>query len=120
MSCNDTYDICINQYASYKMPLQFTDQDNNAINISGWSISGSIKEKYKSTETVASFGLETVNPTSGSINLYLTPAQTAILVKSQYVYDVIAEITGSSPPETVRLLEGNVTVDPGVTDGQIF
>lgn len=121
MSCTITpYDLCIKQHASYKMPLQFTDESNAAIDITNWIISGSIKEKYKSTSTIAEFNLEEVNRVSGSINLYLTPVQTALLIKTQYVYDVIIEVSGSSPPETVRVLQGTVSVSPGVTDGQTF
>ena len=39
--------------------------------------------------------------------------QTATLKPGRYVYDV--EITGTSPVETLRVLEGLVTVTPEVT-----
>lgn len=120
MSCQTPYDICVPQFASFKLPLQFTSENNEAIDITTWIFSGSIKEKYKSTTAIAEFNIEEVNRVSGSINLYLTPAQTAVFIKTQYVYDIIAEVSGSSPPETVRLMEGVVAVGPGVTDGQTF
>ena len=108
MSCNSDTNLCINQYASYKLSLQFTDVAGAPLDISTWMISGSIKEN---------FGIETVSLPSASINIYLTPDQTALLTKSQYVYDLIAQVSGSSPEETVRLLEGTVSIDPGVTEG---
>ena len=117
MSCNSDTNLCINQYASYKLSLQFTDVVGAPLDISTWMISGSIKEKYKSTGSVVDFGIETVSLPSASINIYLTPDQTALLTKSQYVYDLIAQVSGSSPEETVRLLEGTVSIDPGVTEG---
>ena len=117
MSCNEETNICINQYASYSLPLQFTDGSGSFLDISAWQISGSIKDKYKSTTSVVDFGVETLSLPSASVRLYLTPDQTALLTKALYYYDVIAQISGSSPAESVRLLEGQVTVDPGVTEG---
>lgn len=115
-----TYNLCVYQHASFKMPVQFTDSNGQSIDITNWTFSGSIKEKYKSTSTIAYFGVEEVNRTSGSVNFYLTPAQTALFVKNQYYYDIIAEVSGSNPPETLRVLEGTISVDFGVTDGALY
>lgn len=120
MSCNTTYDLCVNQHSSYKLSVTVNDTGSNPMNLTSWYLSGSIKEKYTSTTPVVEFGIQPVVLASGSFNLYLTPAQTALLTKAQYVYDVLGEISGTSPPETIRLLEGNVEVNPGVTNGAVY
>lgn len=118
MSCNTTdFNLCINQYASYTLNLNFTDDDGVALDISDWQVSGSIKQKYKDASSLVEFDVTTVSLPSASINLHLTPSQTSLLTKTQYYYDVIAHVSGSDPAETIRLLEGTVTVDPGVTVG---
>ena len=117
MSCNTEFNLCISQFASYTLPLQFTDGTGSFLDISSWQISGSVKEKYKSTTAVAEFGVTVLSLPSASVNIYLTPTQTALLTRPVYYYDVIAQISGSSPPETVRLLEGQINTDPGVTEG---
>jgi hypothetical protein len=116
MSCATTdYELCIKQFASFKLNLTFQDATGSYLDISSWQISGSIKEKYKSPTSTIDFSVETISLPSASINLNLSPSQTALLIKPLYVYDVIAHVSSSSPPETIRLLEGQVTVDPGVT-----
>jgi len=120
MSCNTTYDICVNQHSTYKLSVVVNDTGSIPLNLTSWYISGSIKEKYTSPIPTVSFGIEPIVLASGSFNLYLTPAQTALLTKAEYVYDVLAEVSGSTPPETIRLLEGVVAVNPGVTDGATY
>jgi hypothetical protein len=118
MSCNTTdFNLCINQYASYTLNLHFTDSEGVFLDITDWQVSGSIKQKYKDTGSLVDFDVTTVSLPSASINLHLTPAKTSLLTKQQYYYDVIAHVSGSDPDETIRLLEGTVTVDPGVTVG---
>lgn len=120
MSCNTTYNLCVNQHSSYKLSVTVTDSGSIPMNITSWYLSGSIKDKYSSPTSIVDFGIEPIVLASGSFNLYLTPAQTAQLTKTQYVYDVLAEISGTSPPETIRLLEGSVEVNPGVTNGAVY
>ena len=50
---------------------------------------------------------------TGKVTISLTAAQTAAVKAGRYVYDV--EITGTSPVETLRVLEGLITVTPEVT-----
>lgn len=108
MSCNTDFNICVNQNATYKLNLVFTDGTGSFLDISSWQISGSIKEKHKDINSIVDFTVQTVSIPSASINLLLDSTDTALLTKTQYVYDVIAYVSGSSPEETIRLLEGTV------------
>jgi hypothetical protein len=48
---------------------------------------------------------------TGEITLSLTPTQTSALKAGRYVYDVEM----AAPHETVRVMEGIITVTPEVT-----
>jgi len=116
MSCNDTLGICINQNASFTLTFQLTDSGSgDPIDISAWEFEGSIKEKYKSTTAAATFSSSIVDLPTSTVNLTLTPDETHALNKTKYFYDVIASVSGSDPPQTLRLLEGVASVAPGVT-----
>jgi len=119
MSCNDRLDICINQNASYTLTFQLTASGSgNPIDITSslWEFSGSIKNQYKSTAPiVARFSSSIVDAATATVNFTLTPTQTHLLTQPKYYYDIIASVSGSNPPQTVRLLEGTATVSPGVT-----
>lgn len=124
MSCNDgncsdiNYDICICQNASYRLALQITDTLNLPLDITHWNFSASIKDSIKSPTSVTQFTASIINLASASVSLYVSPTQTSLLTKPVYHYDVIAEVSGSVPQETIRLLEGIVTIDRAVTRGQ--
>lgn len=117
MACNDTLEICINQNASFTLTFQLTASGSGTpIDITNWEFSGSLKDQYKSTAPiVAEFSTSIVDLSTATVNATLTPTQTNELTKTKYVYDIIASVSGSSPAETVRLLEGIANVAPGVT-----
>lgn len=117
MACNDTLEICINQNASFTLTFQLEASGSGTpIDISTWEFSGSIKDQYKSTAPiVAEFSSSIVDLVTATVNFTLTPTQTNDLTRAKYVYDIIASVSGSSPPETIRLLEGVAIVAPGVT-----
>jgi hypothetical protein len=50
---------------------------------------------------------------TGEVTISLTASQSTLVKAGRYVYDV--EITGTDPVETLRVLEGLVTVTPQVT-----
>ena len=117
MSCNTEYNLCINQFSSYRLSCQFADSASVPLDISSWRFSGSLKDSYKAVTSIASFTASVASLPSASVLFYLSPEQTALLVKPQYYYDIIAEVSGSSPREIVRLLEGTAQIDLGVTRG---
>ena len=77
---------------------------------------GQVKENYTTDEVSATFTIEKETPfESGSISIYLYPAETAALTLRTYVYDIIMINNNESPAEITRILEGSIIVRPSVT-----
>ena len=70
-----------------------------------------MRKSYEGT-TKTDFTTAKVDAT-GEVTISLTAAQSTLVKAGRYVYDV--EITGTDPVETLRVLEGLVTVTPQVT-----
>jgi hypothetical protein len=119
MACesNNVYDLCILQNQTFELPLQLYQDDNvTPINLTGWSFTGSIKTQLGSPDTLMFFTASIVDISSGSIKLYLDANSTWQLNTTKYVYDVIGNNSNVSPVETLRLMQGKVTVKLGVTE----
>jgi hypothetical protein len=119
MACelNNIYDICILQNQTFELPFQlYNDNGVTPINISGWSFTGSIKSQFTDPVPALFFTASVINAVSGSIRLYLGAETTWALTGSKYVYDVIGNNSNVTPVETLRLMQGKVSVRPGVTE----
>lgn len=118
MSCELTniYDICVLQNQTFELPFQMYDDDGvTPINVTNWSFTGSIKPTFLDPSVATTFTASIVDAASGSIKLYLSSAQTWALTEPKYVYDVIANNLNDTPTTTLRIIQGKVSVKPGVT-----
>ncbi len=103
-------EITIEQYSTFNTTLNVEDVQGDPINLYGYSVSSQIRKSYYSS-TATDFTASIDNYANGEISLTLSSANTANLQPGRYVYDVL--ITGVG--ETTRVVEGIVTVLPGVT-----
>jgi hypothetical protein len=102
--------ILIDQGSTYTTDLNLTDENGDALNLSGYSANSQIRKHYTSSNSVT-FSTS-VNAVAGVITLSLTANQTSNLISGRYVYDV--ELTDASNSVS-RIVEGIVTVTPQVT-----
>jgi len=102
--------ILIDQGSTYTTDLNLTDENGDALNLSGYSANSQIRKHYTSSNSVT-FSTS-INAVAGIITLSLTANQTSNLVSGRYVYDV--ELTDASNSVS-RIVEGIVTVTPQVT-----
>ena len=102
--------IIIDQGSTYTTDLNLTDENGDALNLSGYSANSQIRKHYTSSNSVT-FSTS-VNAIAGIITLSLTANQTSNLISGRYVYDV--ELTDASNSVS-RIVEGIVTVTPQVT-----
>ena len=86
--------------------------NGDVANLTGYTGAGQIRKTYTSSTAVA-FGVAVTNAGSGLLTLTLTNAVTNAMKAGRYVYDV--EITKTSNGEKTRVVEGQVTINPGVT-----
>jgi hypothetical protein len=114
---NPTYDITLNQYATFKMSFQITDNSGSAVDITNWSFTGSIRDSFTLPDPpITTLNIVIVDYSSSMVNVGLLPTQSALLTKKKFVYDIIATNVGVAPVEVYRILEGKVNVNLGVTE----
>ena len=103
--------LTVDQGSSFESTIDITDNENNPVNLTGYTFMGQIRKTYASTTSV-SFTITSISPTSGSINLVLSAEQTSGIKAGRYLYDV--EIISSTNIVT-RVIEGQIEVTPRVT-----
>jgi len=101
--------IVIDQGTTFSVDVTAKDSTGSAKNLSGYTTTAQIRKSYYSS-TSTSFTTSQVNGT-GVITLSLTATQTGNLKAGRYVYDV----ESASGSETIRVVEGILTVTPQVT-----
>lgn len=102
--------ITIDQGADFSTTIDVTDEDGNAVNLSGFTGASQMRKHYTSS---ASTNLTVnVDAVLGTVTLSMSSEASANLAPGRYVYD--CEITDGSGIVT-RLVEGIVTVTPNVT-----
>lgn len=102
--------IIVDQGTDFYTAINLTDDDDNVIDLTGYTANGQIRKTYTSSNSVT-FGIS-LQQSNGIVELSLTKTQTANIVAGRYVYDVF--MTNSSNVAS-RIVEGIVTVTPRVT-----
>ena len=100
----------VDQGSDFSTAINLTDDGGNALNLSGYTGAAQIRKYYTST-TSYNFGVD-ITANTGQITLSLTANTTNNITAGRYVYDL--EITDSGGVVS-RVLEGIVTITPGVT-----
>lgn len=104
-----TANLVIDQGTTFTTTINLTNDDGSEKDLTDYTVSSQIRKSYY-TSTYTAFSTSKVD-LAGEITLSLTATQTSALKAGRYVYDL--EITSSE--ETVRVIEGIVTVTPEVT-----
>lgn len=100
--------LIVDQGTNFNTIIELTDENNDPLNVTGYSASGQIR-KHPGSNTAVSF---TTNLSNGYLTISLSHAQTSNIVPGRYSYDV--ELTDASNVR-IRIIEGIVTVTPEVT-----
>ena len=104
--------LTIDQGATFSSDVTVTDSAGDAFDLTNYTIAAKMAKGYSSANTRTSLTTAVDTPTNGVITLSLTADQTADLdAPARYVYDV--EITSTDSTVT-RVIEGIITVNPGV------
>lgn len=108
-----TTDAVGKQGATWYFTLSVKDEDDVAIDLTGYTARGQIRRKYTSEDFIEEFTCAlAVDPTTGIINVLLSDSETDLIAKGKYVYDIEME---SSTGYVTRLIQGKLSVDPQVT-----
>ena len=82
-----TYNISLQRRADYSITLQFKDNTDAAINLTGWSAAAQAWNQSRTTK-YADFTVTYTNRNTGTIAIALTDDQTALFPDEAY-YDVL-------------------------------
>ena len=104
--------LSIDQGSDFSAEVIVEDSTGDVANLTGYTGAGQIRKTYSSSTAVA-FGVAVTNAGAGILTLTLTNAVTNAMKAGRFVYDV--EITKTSNGEKTRVVEGQVTINPGVT-----
>ena len=104
------YDITIYQGATFELPVQYKDSAGTPVNMSGYTISGTLWDRLGSTK-LATFSTPFVSQPSGMFTMRLEAATTSGITE-QGQYDVLITTAAG---DKFYLLEGNAFWNPGLS-----
>jgi len=103
------HNLYIDQGADFSAEIGIYDDFNSPWDLSGYSGEAKLKKSYYSS---TSHNFTVSVGTNGSVTLSMTAAATAAIEQGRYLYDVV--ITSTAGTKT-RVIEGLITINPGVT-----
>ena len=106
-----TYNFTLQRRSDHTIPLVFKDGNNNAINLTGFTVAAQVWEETRTTK-FADFSVTYTNRSAGSVSITLTDAQTATFTPQILKYDVLL-IDASGNRE--YYLEGTIFMSEGYT-----
>ena len=104
--------LYIDQGADFNAQITIYDDNNAPWDLEGYTGEAKIRKSYYSSTSVDFTVSFPVIRTTGIVILDLTSTQTSTMEQGRYLYDVV--LTNSSGKKT-RVIEGIVTINPGVT-----
>lgn len=102
--------IVIDQGTTFQTAVNVTDDEENPVDLTGYSAAAQMRKHYTSSNA---FSFTTsISPSLGIVTLSMTANTTNTITPGRYMYD--CELTDTNGAVS-RLIEGIVTVTPGVT-----
>jgi len=106
-------ELYMDQGTTFTNVITITDDiTNSAVNISGYIVRSQIRRSYYSANATANITCTVTDAAAGEITMSLTENQTSNIKAGRYLFDVETVDTGNV---VSRILEGIITVTPGVT-----
>ena len=102
--------LVLEQGATFSANIQFLNSNKTPISLVGYNVRSKMRTSYDAANA-ATFIAVITDAVNGNINISLTAADTAVLDYGRYVYDIEAY----NGPVLKRVVEGTVTVTPGVS-----
>jgi len=106
--------ILIEQGTTFETTVTVQNANNTALNLTGYTAAAQMRKSYASANST-NFTVTITNANNGNMSLSMAANTSQSLSAGRYVYDL--EIYASSNSTVTRVVEGIVTVTPGVTRG---
>lgn len=106
-------ELYVDQGTTFNNTINLTDDMTNAyINVSGYTITSSMRRSYYSASPSANITCTITDAPNGEITMHMSAGTTSAIKAGRYLFDVkmvdVAQITS-------RVLEGIITITPKVT-----
>ena len=106
-------ELFVDQGTTFNNTINLTDDVTNAyINVSGYTITSSMRRSYYSANASANITCTITDAPNGEITMSMSANTTGAIKAGRYLFDVkmvdVAQITS-------RVLEGIITITPKVT-----
>jgi hypothetical protein len=102
--------LVVDQGTTFTATIDLTDPSGVVFNLTNYTVAAQMRKNY--TSSTATTFVANHTGAGGEINLLLSANTTSVLAPGRYLYDV--EITSPGGAVT-RVVEGIVTVTPGIT-----
>jgi len=106
-----TYNFTLQRRSDHTIPLVFKDGNNNAVNLTGFTVAAQVWEQTRTTK-FADFSVAYTDRVAGSVSITLTDAQTATFTPDILRYDVLLIDAGGNRE---YYLEGTIFMSEGYT-----
>ena len=106
-----TKNLVIDKGTTFTEYINYLDNNKNPISLQSYTIAGQMRRSFYTANAVT-FTTSIIDAANGNVSISLTASETANLKDGRYVYDVEA----TSNTTVKRIVEGLVTVYPGVTN----
>lgn len=105
--------IIIDQGTTFSTEITVTQANGAPLGLSGYTAAGQIRKHYASMNSTPFTVSTGANADLGVLTVSLSANTTQTLTAGRYVYDI--ELYNSGNTVVTRVVEGMVTVTPGVT-----
>lgn len=106
-------ELIIDQGATFNNVINLSDDITNSnVNISGYVVRSQMRRSYYSANATANITCTITNATQGEITMNLNANTTANIKAGRYLFDLETVDTLGT---VSRVLEGIITVTPGIT-----
>lgn len=102
--------IVIDQGTTFQTSINVTDENDDVVDLTGYSAAAQMRKHYTSSNSYAF--TTSISPALGIVTLSMIANTTNTIAPGRYMYD--CELTDTNGAVS-RLVEGIVTVTPGVT-----
>lgn len=109
--------LVIEQGSTFISTIVLSDAAGSLLNLTGYNTYASLRKSYASITAINLNATRNPSYITGEITLSMLPNATAVLRPGRYVYDV--NIVNTSDNSVTRVVEGIITVNPGVTKGYL-
>ena len=102
--------LYIDQGTNFSSVINVSNDDGSVYDLTGYTIKAQIRKTYTSSTAI---NFTTSSPNAGEIQISLDDSVTSGIKAGRYVYDVV--ISNTTLSNTLRVAEGILTVNPGVS-----